>query len=123
MPGKPLPGNYNFNTPSYRQEVMTLPLNRLNMMWFWKYYLRSPADGSNPYASPLRAKSLHGLPPALVITDENDPLRSEGQQDANRLRQAGVPVTYTNYPGMMHEFFGMGLVIPAAHQAEPSGRC
>ena len=110
--------NYNFNTPSYRQEVNAVPLNTAGMQWFWANYLVSPVDGSNPYASPLRAKSLAGLPPALVITDENDPLRSEGTQYAYRLRRAGVRTTLTQYNGVMHEFFGMGAVIDTAKQAE-----
>lgn len=110
--------NYNFNTPSYRQEAHAVPLDRPSMKWFWRQYLRTPADGANQYASPLRAPSLQGLPPATVITDQNDPLRSEGEAYALRLRASGVPVVLTRYNGMMHEFFGMGAVIAKAKQAE-----
>ena len=87
------------------------------MQWFWKHYLNSESDGNNPYASPLRAKSLQGLPPATVITAEIDPLRSEGQAYAQRLKEAGVAVKATNYAGVTHEFFGMGAVLNKAKQA------
>ena len=111
--------NYAFDTPSY-QEIGTnpqVPLNRLGMEWFWDKYLKSPADGSNPYASPLRAKSLKGLPPATVITADIDPLRSEGQAYAQRLRTEGVSVKASNYTNVTHEFFGMGAVVNKAKQA------
>jgi acetyl esterase len=111
--------NYAFDTPSY-QEIGTnpeVPLNRLGMQWFWEQYLKSPSDGSNPYASPLRAESLQGLPPATVITADIDPLRSEGQAYAQRLRTEGISVTTTNYANVTHEFFGMGAVLDKAKQA------
>ncbi|WP_373547544.1 alpha/beta hydrolase fold domain-containing protein [Chamaesiphon sp.] len=111
--------NYAFDTPSY-QEIGTnpqVPLNRLGMEWFWDKYFKSPADGSNPYASPLGAKSLKGLPPATVITADIDPLRSEGQAYAQRLRTEGVSVKATNYTNVTHEFFGMGAVVSKAKQA------
>lgn len=87
------------------------------MMWFWSNYLKNESDGSNPYASPLRAENLRGLPPATVITAEIDPLRSEGQGYAQRLREAGSPVRATNYNGVNHEFFGTGAVVSKAKQA------
>ena len=111
--------NYAFDTPSY-QEIGTnpkVPLDRPGMEWFWDKYLKNPADGSNPYASPLRAKSLKGLPPATVITADIDPLRSEGQAYAQRLRTEGVSVKAINYTNVTHEFFGMGAVVNKATQA------
>ena len=111
--------NYAFDTPSY-QEIGTnpkVPLDRPGMEWFWDKYLKNPADGSNLYASPLRAKSLKGLPPATVITADIDPLRSEGQAYAQRLRTEGVSVKATNYTNVTHEFFGMGAVVNKAKQA------
>jgi acetyl esterase len=111
--------NYAFDTPSY-QEIGNnpgVPLNRLGMQWFWEQYLKNPSDGSNPYASPLRAESLKGLPPATVITADIDPLRSEGQAYAQRLRTEGISVTTTNYTNVTHEFFGMAAVLDKAKQA------
>lgn len=109
--------NYAFDTPSYQENANAKPLNKAMMMWFWSQYLKSEADGSNPYASPLRAENLRGLPPATVITADIDPLRSEGQAYADRLREAGSAVKFTNYTNVTHEFFGMGAVLDKAKQA------
>jgi acetyl esterase len=82
-------------------------LSRRDMEWFWGHYLANAADRTNPYACPAYAKSLSGLPPALVITAEYDPLRDEGEAFAARLREAGVPTRLKRYEGVTHGFFGM----------------
>jgi acetyl esterase/lipase len=105
------------DTPSYRDNADGYFLTRDMMRWFWNHYLRSAADGENPYASPLRATNLRGLPPALVMTAEFDPLRDEGETYAARLRQADVPVTLSRYDGMIHGFFGMAGMIDRAKDA------
>jgi acetyl esterase len=76
------------------------------MQWFWDQYLSDPAQGAEILASPLRAThdELAGLPPALVIVDEADVLRDEGEAYAARLRAAGVPVTTVRYLGTVHDF-------------------
>lgn len=109
--------NYAFDTPSYQENANAKPLNKAMMRWFWSHYLKNESDGSNPYASPLRAENLRGLPPATLITAEIDPLRSEGQAYAQRLRAAGVPVKASNYNGVTHEFFGAGAVVSKAKLA------
>lgn len=109
--------NYAFDTPSYQENANAKPLNKAVMQWFWNHYLKNESDGSNPYASSLRAENLRGLPPATVITAEIDPLRSEGQAYAQRLREAGSAVRATNYSGVTHEFFGAGAVVSKAKQA------
>jgi len=107
----------DFNTPSYRDSAAAKPLDRPTMQWFFRQYLRTPADGRTPWVSPLRA-NLRGLPPAKVILAEIDPLRSEGQQYATRLNQAGVRTSSTLYRGVAHEFFGMAALVDEARRAQ-----
>jgi len=107
----------SFETVSYRDNANDYLLTRDAMQWFWNHYVPNAAERSNPYASPLRASSLKGLPPALVITAEFDPLRDEGEAYAARMREAGVPVTLTRYHGMVHGFFGMAAVLDQARNA------
>jgi acetyl esterase len=94
--------NYAFDTRSYKENGKDHMLTRDSMMYNWNLYLRSEADGRNPYASPLQAKDLAGLPPALVITAEYDPLRDEGEAYALRMREAGVSVSSKRYDGILH---------------------
>ena len=109
--------DYDFGTASYQSNAQGYLLTVEDMRWFWDHYLPSEAAGADPYASPLRAKSLRGLPPALVITAEYDPLRDEGAAYAARLREAGVSVTYSNYDGVFHGFLGMPLMLDKARDA------
>jgi acetyl esterase/lipase len=76
------------------------------MAWFWENYLPGPELGAEITASPLRATGddLEGLPPALVIVDENDVLRDEGESYASKLREAGVPTTSVRFNGIIHDF-------------------
>ncbi len=109
--------NYAFDTASYRANAEGYLLTKSAMVWFWNHYLQNDTDGQNPYASPLRGQHLRNLPPALVITAEYDPLCDEGEAYAARLREAGVPVTHTDYKGMIHGFFSMTNVVDQAKQA------
>lgn len=106
-----------FDTPSYQEWANAFPLNRPLMEWFWQNYLASPDQGDNPYAAPIQAQDLAGLPVATMIAAQIDPLVSEGQNYAEQLRAAGVPVEYQMYEGVTHEFFGMGAVVPQAQEA------
>ena len=107
----------DFDRSSYRQNAEGFGLTLDAMRWYWDHYLQHPADASNPYAAPLLAENLKGLPPALVITAECDPLRDEGEAFAKRLQAAGVPTTYSLYDGMIHGFFGMTAVLDKGKQA------
>ena len=100
-------------TESYRRfadgPLLTAPL----MAWFWDHYLPDVEARADPDASPLRG-DLTGLPPAFVLTAENDPLRDEGEAYAQALAAAGVPVECKRYPGQIHTFLSMGLSDGAA---------
>lgn len=91
--------------------------NRHSVAWYREHYLADPGDAANPLASPLRAGSLAGLPPALVITAEYDPLRDQGEAYARRLAEAGVPVELSRYAGMAHGFFTMAGTVDASRAA------
>ena len=92
-------------------------LTREVMQWFYDHYTH-PDQRNDPRAAPLRADDLSGLPPALVITAEYDPLRDEGEAYGRRLAEAGVPVTVTRYDGMIHAFFSMTAFADRALEAE-----
>lgn len=107
--------NDDMNDASYQRNANARPLDKAMMAWFFKHY---GGDPNNPYALPMKVASLKGLPPATVIAAEIDPLLTEGKEYADRLRKDGVPVSYKEYKGVTHEFFGMGAVVPEAKEAE-----
>ena len=96
-------------TPSKRDFARGYLLEAEAMQWFGEQYLRTPDDVRHPWASPALAPDLTGLPPALVITAEYDPLRDEGEAYANALRAAGVPTEPIRFDGMIHGFMTMPI--------------
>ena len=111
----------NFENGSYNEFANGPWLTKPAMEWFWNAYAPNQEDRKQPTASPLRASTaqLTGLPEALVITDENDVLRDEGEAYARKLMQAGVEVTAVRYLGTIHDFVMLnGLATtPAAQSA------
>ena len=107
----------SFETGSYDEFAEDHYLTRSLMDWFRSHYLADPGDAGNPHASPLLARDLRGLPPALVITAECDPLRDEGEAYAKRLLDAGGEVTLTRYDGMIHPFFSLAGALTQAGEA------
>ena len=104
------------NTPSYKENAMAKPLNKPMMEWFFRHYLRGEKDWADPRIN-LVAANLKGLPPATIVNAQIDPLRSEGEMLAQKLRDAGVTVRQRTYEGVAHEFFGMGAVVDKAKDA------
>lgn len=110
--------NLDFETASYRENGGgSVGMTESVMRWFWRCYVRTPAEGFEPYASPLRADVLSNLPPALVITAEYDVLRDEGERYAERLERAGAAVELTRYDGVVHGFVGQFAAFPEGKRA------
>ncbi len=102
---------YGWDTPSALANAEGFLLQRASMEYFWKHYVKSPMDGTNPYCSPLAAADHSALPQALIVCAEFDPLCDDGRNYADRLKAAGVPVTFTLYKGMIHGFLWMSGVL------------
>ena len=109
------------DTDSYHEFSTGRFLPRAFMKYGWDRYAPDEKTRNNPYVSPLRAsdEELSGLPPALVITAENDPLRDEGEAYARKLKQAGVAVTAIRYDGTIHDFVLLNAIrkVPSTQAA------
>jgi acetyl esterase/lipase len=106
----------SFDTGSYHQFATGYYLRRDAMQWSWDQYTTDPAQRAEPTASPLRAslEQLAGLPPALVITGEADVVRDEGEAYADKLGDAGVPVTAERFPAIIHAFVMLNALADTA---------
>ena len=113
----PVTDSSSFETQSHRELAEGYFLTGSAMEWFTGHYLTSADQKRHPEVSPLLAPNLAGLPPAIVITAEFDPLRDEGEAYAQRLKQAGIPVTISRYPGMIHGFVSMHGVLSGGRAA------
>jgi acetyl esterase len=102
---------------SHREPETSILLTHSVIRWFCDHYLNGAADVHDWRASPARASTLTGLPPAYVLTAGADPLRDEGDEYARSLKRAGVPVTYRHFPGQFHGFFTMGKLLQQANVA------
>jgi acetyl esterase/lipase len=111
----PIAGS-DMNTTSYVDDANAKPLSKAMMTWFTDKYFRTPADAKDKRIDLVNA-DLSGLPPTTIINAEIDPLRSEGELLAARMRDAKVDVQQKTYAGVTHEFFGMGAVVGKAKEA------
>lgn len=103
--------------PSYRDFADAYPLSASIMRWFGNHYFRSEEEKQHSWAAPLNEPDLRGLPPALIFTAGFDPLRDEGEQYAQRLTEAGIPVGFRCFEHLAHSFSMLGGVVPATQQA------
>jgi acetyl esterase len=99
---------------SYRENGQGYLLERDTMRWFWDHYCPDPAQRRSAQASPLRAADLSGLPPAMVITAEFDPLRDEGEAYAAALSAAGGQAEARRFDGLVHDFFATAEIFPSS---------
>jgi acetyl esterase len=106
------------DTPSFAANATGYYLTAAHLRWFWAQYAPDPAVAAGPLASPLRAPSLAGLPPAHVVTAELDPLRDEGEAYAERLAAAGVPVRAQRYAGAFHGFLAFDAQLDVARRGQ-----
>lgn len=97
---------------SYEANAEGYFLTKAIMTVFTQYYLPQASQRDNPYASPIGAASLQRLPEALVLTMEYDPLRDEGEEFAQKLKEAGVGVTVKRYDGMIHALLAFPFPLP-----------
>ncbi len=109
--------DFAMTQPSHSDPETSVLLTHAAVRWFSNHYLSNAADVDDWRASPARATTLAGLPPAYVLIAGGDPLRDEGDEYANRLKEAGVPVTYRSFPGQFHGFFTMGKLLMQANVA------
>jgi len=109
--------DYDDAQPSMSEFAEGYFLTRPMMNYFWGHYVASPAEARHPHASPMNAQNLAGLPPAMVITAECDPIRDQGEAYGRRLQEAGVPVAMKRYAGAIHVFFNLGGIIDSGKEA------
>lgn len=110
----------NLATGSKARSIDTKPLNTKMLGWFFTHTLANPAEAFDPRLNLVGAK-LEGLPPTTIILAAIDPLHDDGVNLAEKLRAAGVTVDLKEYPGVTHEFFGMGAVVASAKEASDYG--
>lgn len=109
--------NYSFDTSSYEEFKNGYMLYADKMKWYWKMYLQKPEDGYHPYASPVMAKDLSGLPDTFIQVAEWDILRDEGLQYAEALSKAGTKTKLQVYNEIIHGFFHLGSMFNIANEA------
>jgi acetyl esterase len=114
--------NENARFPSRAENAEGYFLSRAVMEWFCGHYLADPSDGTDWRVSPLRAKDLAGLAPAVVTTAWFDPLRDEGKAYADALAAAGVPTQYHHGAGLIHGYFGLGEASETARREAQAAR-
>jgi acetyl esterase len=109
--------DFTLSRPSIDMPATECLVPRDDLAWYYRTYYGTDQDPCDPRVSPLWAEDVSGLPRALIIAAEYDTLRDEAAAYAEKLRSAGVEVTFSCYPGMIHGFLGMGGLVNEAQQA------
>lgn len=107
----------DLTAPSVQENARAKPLGKATLEWFIKYYGRGPQDTRDTRLNLVGVTDLQGLPPTTIILAQIDPLRSGGEMLGDRLKTAGIPTETRLYPGVTHEFFGTGAVVPEGKAA------
>jgi acetyl esterase/lipase len=112
--------NSSMQLPSRTDSANAKPLNTPMLNWFGYYYSKTETDKMDPRIN-LVGADLRNLPPTTIINAQIDPLRSDGETLATAMKKAGDSVDQKTFPGVTHEFFGMGKVVRGAYDAELYG--
>jgi acetyl esterase len=104
--------DFSLDTPSHRELADGHVIPRDRILWYMEQYLKNDSEKADLRVSPLRAPSLKGQPPAMIVTAGFDPLRDEGRAYARRLQEAGIDVVDREYPGQIHAFVSLTKAIP-----------
>lgn len=108
----------NLKTNSWMEDSAARPWNKEAVQWALKQYLPDNAALADPRLDIVGKANVEGLPTTIIVTAEDDPLRSDGERLGGKLKRATVPVEMRDYPGMTHDFFGMGVAVAKAAEAE-----
>ena len=108
----------NLTTASWMEDSAARPWNKKAVQWALNLYLPNQNDLENPRIDLVGHADVHDLPPTTIVTAEVDPLRSDGERLGGKLKIATVPVAMRDYPGVTHDFFGMGAVVEQAAKAQ-----
>lgn len=108
----------DMKTASYLQDAAARPWSEKAVRWAFNLFLTNPAEANDPRIDMIGKGNMDGLPPTTIITAEIDPLRSDGERLGGKLKLATVPVELRDYPGVTHDFFGMGAAVEKAAQAQ-----
>jgi acetyl esterase len=108
----------NLKTNSWMEDSAARPWNDKAVAWALNQYLPKPDDRNDPRIDLVGKADVSGLPPTTIVTAEIDPLRSDGERLGGKLKIATVPVAMRDYPGVTHDFFGMGAAVDRAAEAQ-----
>ena len=108
----------DLKTNSWLEDKAARPWNDKAVDWAFQLFLPQQSDKNDPRIDIVGKADVDGLPPTTIVTAEIDPLRSDGERLGGMLKLATLPVSMRDYPGVTHDFFGMGAAVDKAAQAQ-----